>query len=248
MSAIQHTIEQLSELKLHGFSKALQEQFSNPDYSALPFEERLSHLITNEVTERRNRRIRQLLSKSKLKIKQAMIEDIDYSTSRNIDKRQILSLAKNEWIRSFQNIIISGATGTGKTYLACALGNKAISNSYSVYYVRLAKLLMEASLVRADGSYLSWLSKISRFNVLIIDDFGVAPMKAKDTEELLELVEDRTQRGSVIITSQLPVDQWFVYLKNPTAADAVMDRLIHNSYRINLKGESMRKLKTTIKS
>jgi DNA replication protein DnaC len=236
-------MEQLSELKLNGFREALEDQLKNAQYGDMPFEERLSYLVSTEITNRRNKRIKQLLSHSKLKYKQAMIEDIDYSPQRQIDKSSLLSLSQNEWINQSQNILITGATGTGKTYLACALANRAIEHGNSVFYIRLAKLLMEISLARVDGSYLRYIAKLTRFKVLIIDDFGVAPMKAKDTEELLEVVEDRIDKGSVIITSQLAVDMWFTYLKNPTAADAVMDRLIHNSYRIEINGDSMRRLK-----
>lgn len=246
MSIIQNTIEDIKSLKLHGFNSALEMQLSNTIYLKMSFEERLSHLVKNEVTERRNKKIKQLLSRSKLKYKQAFIEDTDYRPSRNLDKSMLLTMAQNEWLIRNQNIIISGPTGTGKTYLACALGNNAIAAGHSVFYIRLSKLFSEIKLVRADGSYLSWMKKLARFNVLILDDFGSGPMKASDAGELLEVVEDRSYTGSIIITSQLPVAEWHGYLNQPIVADAVLDRLIHNSYRIELKGESMRKIKSTI--
>jgi DNA replication protein DnaC len=248
MSIIQNTMEEIKSLKWHGFNSALEQQLSNSAYLKMSFEERLAHLVSNELTERKNRKIKQLSSRSKLKYKQAYIEEIDYRSSRNLDKSTILSITQNEWIRYAQNIIITGATGTGKTWIACAIGNKAIIDGYSVYYSRLSKLFSEIKLVRADGSYLSWLKKISRFNVLILDDFGSGPMLASDVAELLEIVEDRSTLSSIILTSQLPVSEWHAYLNQPVVADAVLDRLIHTSHRIALKGESMRKLKTPLNS
>jgi len=246
MSIIQNTIEDIKGLKWNGFHSALEEQLSNTSYLKMSFEERLTHLIKNEVTERRNRKIRQLTARSKLKYKQAFIEETDYRPSRNLDKSLLLTLTQNEWIERSQNIIISGATGTGKTWLACALGNKAITDGYSVFYIRLSKLFSVIMPARAAGSYLSWLKKLSRYNVLILDDFGSGPMKASDVGELLEVIEDRTLVGSIIITSQLSVSDWHDYLNQPVVADAILDRLIHTSYRIELGGESMRKLKSTI--
>ncbi|MHB2148131.1 IS21-like element helper ATPase IstB [Calditrichota bacterium LG25] len=248
MSIIKNTIEEIKTLKWYGFYTALEIQLSNSAYLKMSFEERLAHLIKNEITERRNRKIKQLLARSKLKYKQAYVEDIDYRPSRNLDKSTMLSLIGNEWIERSQNIIISGATGTGKTWLACAMGNNAIFNGYSVYYIRLSKLFSEIRLARADGSYLSWLKKLTRYNVLILDDFGSGPMKPSDVAELLEVVEDRSYTGSIIITSQLPVSAWHEYLNQPVVADAILDRLIHTSYRLELKGESLRKLKSTIKN
>jgi len=244
MSLIHTTMKEIKELKWHGVSAALEQQLSNSAYLKMSFEERLAHLVANELTERRNRKIKQLTSRSKLKYKQAYIEDIDYRSSRNLDKATIASMRQNEWIRRAQNIIINGATGTGKTWLACAIGNQAIIDGYSVYYSRLSKLFSQIKLVRADGSYLSWLNKLTRFNVLILDDFGSGPMLAADVGELLEIIEDRSMTGSVIITSQLPVSEWHGYLNQPVVADAVLDRLIHTSYRIHLKGESMRKVQS----
>lgn len=248
MSIIQNTIEDIKTLKWTGFQSALEIQLSNTTYLKMSFEERLSHLVKNELTEKRNRKIRYLLSRSKLKYKQAFIDEIDYSPSRNLDKSIVHTLIQNEWIERAQNIILSGATGTGKTYLACALGRHAISAGYPTFYIRLSKLFSQIRLVRADGSYLAWLKKLSRYKVLILDDFGSSPMKAGDVAELLEVIEERMTSGSIVITSQLPVSDWHSYLNQPVIADAVLDRLVHTSYRIELKGESMRKLKSTIPS
>ncbi len=246
MSIIQSTIEDIKKLKWSGFHQALELQLSNTAYLKMSFEERLTHLVNNELTQRRNRKIKHLLSRSKLKYKQAFIEDIEYRVSRNLDKSIILTLISNEWIERSQNIIISGATGTGKTWLGCALANNAIVNGYSVLYIRLSRLFSEIKLVRADGSYLSYLKKLQKYNVLILDDFGSGAMKASDAAELLEVLEDRSYTGSTIITSQIPVVAWYEYLNQPVIADAILDRLIHTSYRIELKGESMRKLKSNI--
>lgn len=246
MSSFYHTLDQLSELKLDGFKTALLQQMENPSFSTMTFEERLSHLTAREITERHNRKIKYLISRSQLKYKSAFIEDVDYSASRNIDKSVLLALFDNNWIQAHQNIIITGATGTGKTYLASALGNNAIANGYSVLYCRVTKLLTQIPLVRGDGTYLSWLSKLAKFKVLILDDFGSCSIKIQDIQELLEIVEERSQTGSIIITSQLDVKDWHNYLAEPTVADAILDRIIHNSHRINLKGESMRKVKNSL--
>jgi DNA replication protein DnaC len=246
MSILENTIEEIKSLKWTGFYRALEVQLSNTAYLEMSFEERLAHLVNNEIIERRNKRIKRLMSRSKLKYKQAFIEDIEYLPSRNLDKSIILSLIQNEWIERSQNIIITGATGTGKTWLACALANNSIFNDYSVLHIRLSKLFQEIRLVRADGSYLSYLKKLERYKVLILDDFGSGAMKSSDVAELLEVLEDRSYIGSTIITSQLPVSAWHDYLNQPIVADAILDRLIHTSYRIELKGESMRKLKSNI--
>jgi len=245
MTAFQHTLDQLSELRLDGFKSALLQQLEIPSFSAMTFEERLAYLIDREVTERHNRKIKYLLSRSQLKHKSAFVEDIDYSATRNIQKNVLVALLDNHWVQARHNIIITGATGTRKTYLACALGNNAIINGYSVLYYRVSKLLTQIQLVRGDGSYLSWLTKLAKFKILILDDFGSCPLKIEDVQELLEVIEERSLIGSIIITSQLPAKDWHDYLTEPTAADAILDRLIHNSHRFNLKGESMRKVKNT---
>ena len=246
MSSLNHTVDQMSDMKLHGMKDALLGQMEQPQYSSLTFEERLAHLIDAEVTDRSNRRIKRMLSVSKLKYKDAFIEEIDFHHSRGLDRKTILSLSNNDCVERHHNVIISGPTGTGKTYLACALANRAITDGYSAYYTRISHLLSQTALVRADGSYLSWATKLSRFKVLVLDDFGLSPLKSKESQEILEFIEDRVQRGSTIITSQLPISEWHGYFNNPTIADAIMDRLVHNAYKINLKGESMRKSKNVL--
>ncbi len=246
MTAFKHTLEELSELRWIGFKEALVRQCEDPSYGDMPFTERISHLIHAEITDRKNRSIKRLSSRAKLKYKTAVIEDVEYTPGRNLDKHQIASLAQNHYIEQHQNVIISGATGTGKTYIACALGNLAMAQGYPVYFIRINKLFEEIRLVKGDGSYLKWLRNLLKFKLLILDDFGSSPMKPSDLKELLEIIEDRTQAGSLIITSQLDVKDWYHYLSEHTLADAILDRIVHNSYRINLKGESMRKLKNTV--
>lgn len=237
----QQLLDQISELKLKGLKEAYMLQMQTPNYIHMPFEERLAHLIDAETINRKNCRIKQYLRAAKLKYRNAFLEDIEYLASRNLERSQIATLAKNQWIEQQHNIIIEGATGTGKTYIACALAHNAIVGGYSAYYARISRLLSEIKLVRADGSYLSFLKRLTKMRVLILDDFGVAPMDTRDAQELLEIIEDRVGSGSTIITSQLPVENWHDYLSNGTVADAVLDRLVHNSYRLNLEGDTMRK-------
>lgn len=237
----QQLLDQISELKLKGLKEAYLLQMQTPNYIHMPFEERLAHLIDAETINRKNCRIKQYLRVAKLKYRNAFLEDIEYLANRNLERSQIATLAKNQWIEQQHNIIIEGATGTGKTYIACALAHNAIVGGYSAYYARISKLLSEIKLVRADGSYLSFLKRLTKMRVLILDDFGVAPMDTRDAQELLEIIEDRVGSGSTIITSQLPVENWHDYLSNGTVADAVLDRLVHNSYRLNLEGDTMRK-------
>ena len=237
----QQLLDQISELKLKGLKEAYLLQMQTPNYIHMPFEERLAHLIDAEIINRKNCRIKQYLRAAKLKYRNAFLEDIEYLANRNLERSQIATLAKNQWIEQQHNIIIEGATGTGKTYIACALAHNAIVGGYSAYYARISKLLSEIKLVRADGSYLSFLKRLTKMRVLILDDFGVAPMDTRDAQELLEIIEDRVGSGSTIITSQLPVENWHDYRSNGTVADAVLDRLVHNSYRLNLEGDTMRK-------
>jgi DNA replication protein DnaC len=179
---------------------------------------------------------------SKIKDKQAALDAIDYKPDRRIDKAQIQSLSQLNFIESKQNVIITGKTGTGKSYLAQALANRAIYDGIRVYYVRTPTLLEEIRVSRIDGTYTNLLKKYSRFKLLILDDFGVSPMVDDDATNLFEIIEDRTNINSTIITSQLPVSEWYNYLNNNTIADAILDRIVYSSHRIELEGESMRKM------
>lgn len=246
MTALNQTLEHLSDLRLRGFKEAFIHQNEDPAYHSLPFNDRLNHLVQAELTDQRNRSIKRLLSRAKLKFRSAFIENIDTSPKRNLDKSYLLSLAQNDYIQKHQNIIITGATGTGKTFLACALANQAMSTGYPVYFARITKLFEEIRLVKGDGSYLKWLKNLLKYKLLILDDFGSSPLKASDLKELLEIIEDRIMAGSIIITSQLDVKDWYQYLTEHTLADAILDRLVHNSHRLELEGDSMRKLKNAI--
>ena len=174
------------------------------------------------------------------------ISDIDYHSNRGLDKKLIQSLSQNDWLDRCYNLIITGPTGTGKTWLANALANQAIISGYSAHYIRISILIEELTLKRAEGNYLKWLKRMKSFRLLILDDLGLMALTTEQTQELLEVIEARNTNGSMIVTSQLPVKEWYAYFKNPTLADAIMDRLIHNAYKINLKGESMRKIKNSV--
>jgi DNA replication protein DnaC len=241
-------INKLTELGYKGFKEAYLHQIEDVNYNTLSFEDRLYQLLDAQDIFLRNKRIIMNHRLSKIKDKQAALDAIDYTPSRKINKTQILSLAALNFIHAKQNIIITGKTGTGKSYLAQAFANKAIVDGYRVYYIRTPSLLEEIKIARLDGTYTNLLKKYSRFKVLILDDFGVAPMQADDATNLFEIIEDRTELNSTIITSQLPVSEWYNYLNNNTIADAILDRIVHSSHRVELSGPSMRKIKSSIKS
>lgn len=235
------TLNQLKALRLDGMARAFEEQISLPASHELPFEDRLALLLDREITWRDNRRLERLLRAAKLKQPQACIEDVDYRASRGIDKRLILALAGGDWIRQSQNLLITGATGIGKSWLACALANQACRQGFSALYVRIPRLLDSLSIAHGDGSFGRQLAQLARIDVLILDDWGLTPLEQLARHDLLEVVDDRVGTRSTIITSQLPVDHWHAWLNDPTLADAILDRLVHQSHRIMLKGDSMRK-------
>lgn len=244
---IDHTLDQLSQLRLHGLKAALLEQMEQPaHYAEMSFEERVSYLIDTESLDRRNRKTKRLLRASKMKYKPVFPEDIDYQATRNLKKSVVRSLLQNNWIQYHQNVIITGATGTGKTYLACVLGNQAIMSGYSAYYTRISPLIADVALARAEGTYPRWMQRMVHFDLLILDDFGLSSLTTPQAQELLEIIEERSGHGSHVFTSQLAVKEWHRYFKNPTLADAIMDRIIHNAHRLDLKGDSMRKIKNKI--
>jgi DNA replication protein DnaC len=237
----QHTLTQLKSLKLDGMACALEEQQIMPASQALTFEDRLGLLVEREVVWRDNRRLERLLRQAKLKQAQACVEDIDYRGSRGLDKRLMVTLAGCEWIRRSQNVLLTGPTGAGKTWLACALGNQACRQGFSAMYVRVPRLLEQLRIAHGDGSFGKLLAQVARIDVLLMDDWGLTPLQSSERHDLLEVVDDRVNTRSTIITSQLPVDHWHAWLNDPTLADAILDRLVHASHRVALKGESLRK-------
>jgi DNA replication protein DnaC len=241
----EQTIEKLYAMKLNGLAEAFKDQLLQPDLSDLSFEERFSLLVDRHWTWKEDRRTRRLLSLAKLKIN-ACIEDIDYRAPRGLQKVIVLQLASCEWIRYAQNVIITGPTGVGKTYLACALANRACRMGMSAFYIRIPKLFQDLAIARADGSYPKVMNKLAKARVLIIDDLGLAPMSAQERRDLLEVVEDRHGLTSTVVAAQLPVANWHENIRDPTIADALLDRLVHNAYKITLKGESMRKLRSDL--
>ena len=234
--------QQTQTLNLSGFQEALVFQSESTNYQTLSFEERLYHLFEAEINQREDRRIKRMLSQAKLKDTTATLEQIQYHAKRNLDKSQVLSLANCDFIHKAQNILLTGATGTGKSFLAQALARRAIALGYSAKYYRVSTLLQEIKIARLDGSYTKVIAKISKFKVLLLDDFGVTALKPDEINDLFEVIEERTLNGSIIITAQLPVKEWHTYLGNETIADAMMDRLIHTAHKIELKGDSMRKI------
>jgi len=234
--------QQLDILGFTGFKTALLRQGEDANYAQLPFEERLYQLLEAEQSERTDKKIKRLLSQAKLKDRQASLDAVEYSAKRGLERSQILSLASGEYISNGQNVLVTGATGVGKSFLAQALAKQAIFEGYSARYYRVTRLLEEIKIARLEGSYTKALQKLSRINLLILDDFGVTPLKADELNDLFEVIEERTLSGSTIITAQLPVKEWHNYLGNATIADAMMDRLIYSAHRIEMKGESMRKV------
>lgn len=241
-------INKLNELGYKGFKDAYMHQIEDVNYGTMSFEDRLYQLLDSQDIFLRNKRIAMAFKLSKIKDKQAAIDAIDFNPRRKINKTQILSLAALNFINAHQNVIITGKTGTGKSYIAQALACRAVIDGYRAYYVRTPLLLEEIRLSRIDGSYTNLLKKYSRFQLLVLDDFGVAPMVEDDATNLFEIIEDRTEINSTIITSQLPVSEWYNYLNNNTIADAILDRIVHSSHRVELSGPSMRKIKSSIEN
>ncbi|MGZ6292654.1 MAG: IS21-like element helper ATPase IstB [Syntrophales bacterium] len=240
---IEAVIEKLTAMKLHGMSEGLKEQMNSAAYRDLDFEERFALLVDREKLHRENRQIKILLSHAHLRHPLACPENIDFRTRRGITKDGILRLSQSKWIRENQNVIIIGPTGAGKTYLACALGNSAIRQGISTLYTRLPRLSRELKIAKADGSYVKLLQRLQRIKLLIIDDWGINPFTDEERRDFLEIMEDRHNVRSTIIGSQFPVDTWHDIIGDPTLADAICDRIVHNAHKIILKGEeSMRKI------
>ena len=241
----EQTIEKLHAMKLNGMADGFKEQLVHTTMNELSFEERFGLLVDRQWSWKEDRRMRRLLKNAKLKIN-GCIEDIDYKTPRGIDKSVILHLANGDWITRAQNVIITGPTGVGKTYLACALAHRACRMGSTAFYTRIPRLFQELAIARGDGSYPTIMKKLTKANVLILDDFGLAPMSAPERRDLLEVIEDRHGLSSTIVATQLPIEAWHENIRDPTIANAILDRLIHSAHKINLKGESMRKLRSSL--
>jgi len=238
---LQHpTIDKLHELGLNGMRQSLQELTDNPQAKSLDHLEWLGILLEHEITRRRQKRFEVRARAAKLR-HPASIEDVDFRTPRALSRKLFLSLSSCDWIREHRNCILTGPAGIGKSWLACALGFKACRENFSVLYQRLPRLFAALALARGDGRYAKLMRQFARVRLLVIDDWGPEQLLPDQQRDLLEIVEDRYNRGSLIITSQLPVDRWHELIGNPTLADAILDRIIHNAYRFELTGESIRK-------
>lgn len=233
--------DQLRQLKLEGFLKGLLEQENQPDIDHISFNDRLALLLDREANERDNKRLASRLREAKLR-QSACIEDLDFKTPRKLDRSLILKLGDGQWISQHQNILITGPTGVGKSFLACAIGQKACRLGHRVLYQRLPRLLLELEIARGDGRYPRLMSMLTRVDVLLLDDWGLeGGITDRQRRDLLEVLDDRYASRSTIVTSQLPVESWHQHIGDPTLADAILDRLVHNAHRIALDGPSMRR-------
>jgi DNA replication protein DnaC len=236
----QPTLDKLQTMKLHGMASAFRLQLETTDTAQLSFEERFALLVDQQWLWKENRALERRLRASKLK-ERGVVEDIDYQHPRGLDRKLMRTLATSEWVKQHQNLLLIGPTGTGKTWLACALAQKACRDGYTILHKRAAELFRELSVAHADGSVGRLLLRLSRIDILVLDDFAMAPLKDSERRDFLELCDDRYQRRSTILTSQVPLAHWHEQIGDPTLADSILDRLVHNAYRLELSGESMRK-------
>lgn len=238
---IEQTLSKLRiPLRLNDMAQAIEDQRSNPDIQKLPFEDRLGMAVDIEIQARETRKLNRLIKQAKFKI-DACPEDINYRVKRGLDRQVMSNLLSCDYLEKNLNVVFTGATGVGKTWLACALGQQAARRGHSVYYTRLSRLLEELEVAHADGSLPSMRSRLSKKDLLILDDWALSPLTSTGRQELLEIIDDRLGKSSMIITSQLPTDQWHVYLGEATIADAILDRIVHRAHILKLNGESMRK-------
>ena len=235
------TQTRLRDLKLGGMAQALTQQQQQPTtYEDLAFTDRLNLLLDYELLSRDQRKHDRLVRQAKFKLS-ATVQAIDYQHPRGMTRAQLQGLAQADWLRRGQNLLITGPCGTGKTYIGCALGHQACLNGQTVRYYRLSRLLLELTQSKADGSYHKLLHQLAKIKLLILDDWGLEPLKPAHRNDLMEIMDDRYGTQSTMIISQLPTDQWYASIGDNTLADAILDRLMHNAHRLNLKGESMRK-------
>lgn len=226
-------------------ARAFADQMQCPDMSQLSFEERFGLIVDYQMTDQENRRMQNRLRNAKLRLS-ASIEDLDFRQGRGVDRSQVMSLAGNQWVKNHHNILVTGPTGAGKSYLACALAQKACRDGHSVLYQRVPRLLQEIAVSRLDGRYNKIIAPLTKCEVLILDDMLISPLTREEQRELLEIVEERYDRKATVITSQLPVRAWHDAMQDPTLADAILDRLVHNAYKLELKGESMRRKRSSL--
>ena len=243
---IHPTLDKLRSMKLSGMAQALQEQLELRHAEELNFEERLGLLIDRELTQRDNQRFASRLTKAGFRQK-ATLEDVDYGHPRGLDRSLIRTLSAGGWPQEHRQLCVTGATGVGKTFLACAFGHQACRQGFTTRYTRASRLLQELTLAKGDGRYLKLLQGLAKTQLLILDDWGLEPLSVQERHILLELLDDRYERTSTLIASQLPTELWYEFLGDPTLADAILDRVLHSAYRIELKGESLRRKKTLTK-
>lgn len=236
----QETLEKLKKLRLLGMARAYETSLENDKLLNLSTDESIKMLVEAEWDDRLNRNIERRLRNARFRY-QSCMESIDYQAERNLDRNQVMRFAECIFIKKHENIIITGSTGIGKSYLATALGHQACTLGFKVYYANIGKLFSRLKMGKADGSYIREISKIERQDLLILDDFGLVPVDSQNRSALMEIVEDRHMKASMIITSQLPVNCWHEVIGEKTIADAILDRIVHDAHRIDLKGESLRK-------
>ena len=241
----QPTIEKLNTMKLTAMARAFADQMQCPDMAKLSFEERFGLIVDYQITDLENRRMQSRLKTAKLR-QYASIEDLDFKQGRGLDRSTVMSLAGNQWVKNHHNILVTGPTGAGKSYLACALAQKACRDGHTVLYQRLPRLLQDISVARHDGRYRKIMSQVVKYEVLVLDDLLISPLSREEQKELLEIVVDRYDRKATIVTSQLPVKAWHAAMQDPTLADAILDRLVHNAYKVELEGDSMRRKRTIL--
>jgi DNA replication protein DnaC len=236
----QPTIEKLHTMRLHGMANAFRAQLETTESHQLSFDERFALLVDQQWLWKENRALERRLQAAKLK-ERATIEDVNYQYPRGLDRKLLRTLASSEWVRQKLNLVLTGPTGIGKTWIGCALAQKACRDGFSVLHKKTSELFRELAVAHADGSIGRMLLRLAQVDVLLLDDFAMAPLKDSERRDFLEVCDDRYQRRSMILTSQMPVDHWHEQIGDPTIADSILDRLLHNAYRMELKGESMRK-------
>ncbi len=239
------TMEKLRAMRLGTLADMWLEQQKDADVQSLGFDERMALLVDAEWLDRENKKLTRNLKQAKLRLSQATVEDLDYSGRRKLEKSVIRQLATCQWIDAHQNVVVTGATGVGKTYVACALAQQALRRGYKALYRRVPRLFDELALAHADGTYPRLLAKLAKIDVLVLDDWGLVPLGQSERRDLLEIIEDRYGARSTILTSQLPIEAWHDHVGEATIADAICDRLLHNAHRIALEGESRRKATKT---